>query len=666
MSKPSWKVILVFAVVGLLALGCARAEPTPTPTSIPPTPTPVPPTPTPVPPTPTPVPPTPTPTPVAVQPFTATLQVLAIAPVQGITLTIPGMTQTVALFTSGLKVVPPGVPQYVHAGVTGLPKEATIAGYEWTLSAPEGSATALTEVAADPARGIPQGSAILTPDQLGEYTIGVTVKDNAGNASVPASLTMLAATYVGVGGLDGQAAKPPQCAACHADQTARWAKTGHATFFQRMLDEDPTKHYGPQCVSCHTVGYYVAATAETGGFADVAKRLGWQFPEQLGVAGTYDALPGELKNLANIQCENCHGPGSAHNGDKAKIDSSLSAGVCNQCHNDGHFHTKGEQLTNAKHALAGTLVPPNGRAACARCHSPGGFVDFTNGVPEEKRRAQVGAIECATCHDPHGNGNPWQLRVVDTVKEAPIEIKDVGLSAVCMECHNGRVTADAVVAETPSFPHYSAAAEAIMGQGGYDFGEEIPNSPHGQLIGVTADPEKFGGFKPGPCVTCHMAETPGGNQNTPEAMQVPGHNLVGAHSFNMVSPDGTFEHVAVCQSCHAGIETFNFPAKADYDGDGAVEGVQDEVKGLLDLLKEAIVASGVKPLDRHPYFELPEQATVEQKAAIYNYRFVIGVVPEGEGRAAAAHNFKRSVALLQLSYRKLTGQDVPNATLLIK
>ncbi|MDW8098956.1 MAG: cytochrome c3 family protein [Anaerolineae bacterium] len=664
MLKPLWKVTFVLVVVGLLVLGCAPAGPTPTPVPPTPTPTPVPPTPTPVPPTPTPVPPTPTP--VALQPFTATLQVLAIAPAQGITLTIPGVTQTVRLFTSGLKVVPPGLPQYVQAGVRGLPKEATIAGYEWTLSAPEGSATVLAEVPADPTKGIPQGSAVLIPDQLGEYIIGVTVKDNAGNASAPASLTMLAATYVGVGGLDGQTAKPPQCAVCHADQTTRWAKTGHATFFQRMLDEDPTKQYGPQCISCHTVGYYVAATAETNGFADVAKKLGWQFPAQLGVAGTYDALPGELKNLANIQCENCHGPGSAHNGDKAKIDSNLSAGVCNQCHNDGYFYTEGEQLTNSKHVLAGTLAAPNGRAACARCHSPGGFVDFTNGVPEDQQRSQVGPIECATCHDPHGNGNPWDLRTVDTVRGAPIEIKDVGLSAICMDCHNGRVTADVVIAERPAFPHYSAAAEAIMGQGGYDFGEEIPNSPHGQIIGVTADPEKFGGFKPGPCVACHMAETPGGDWNTEEAMQVPGHNLVGGHSFNVISPDGTFEHVAVCQDCHAGIETFNFPAKADYDGDGQVEGVQDEVKGLLELVREAVIASGVKPLDRFPYFELPEQATLEQKAAIYNYRFVIGIVPEGEGRAAAAHNFKRSVALLQLSYRKLTGQDIPNATLLIK
>jgi hypothetical protein len=51
------------------------------------------------------------------------------------------------------------------------------------------------------------------------------------------------------------------------------------------------------------------------------------------------------------------------------------------------------------------------------------------------------------------------------------------------------------------------------------------------------------------------------------------------------------------------------------------------------------------------------------QGAFYNHKYVMGVVPTGQGRAAAAHNFMRSVALLQLSYFKLTGQDVPSATI---
>ncbi len=38
--------------------------------------------------------------------------------------------------------------------------------------------------------------------------------------------------------------------------------------------------------------------------------------------------------------------------------------------------------------------------------------------------------------------------------------------------------------------------------------------------------------------------------------------------------------------------------------------------------------------------------------------------PGNQGAAAAIHNFNRSVALLQASYKDLTGQDVPGATIL--
>ena len=81
-------------------------------------------------------------------------------------------------------------------------------------------------------------------------------------------------------------------------------------------------------------------------------------------------------------------------------------------------------------------------------------------------------------------------------------------------------------------------------------------------------------------------------------------------------------------------------------------------------MKQAIASSGIKPLDSHPYFDRDDvaRANDKQKNAIYNYLFVRGL-PGSDGRANAVHNFKRSVALLQLSYRDLTGSDVPNATL---
>jgi hypothetical protein len=62
------------------------------------------------------------------------------------------------------------------------------------------------------------------------------------------------------------------------------------------------------------------------------------------------------------------------------------------------------------------------------------------------------------------------------------------------------------------------------------------------------------------------------------------------------------------------------------------------------------------PADAKPSLEL--------KGAIYNYRYVNGVMWSGEGKSAAIHNFTRSAGLLQVSYLKLTGKPVPNADLL--
>jgi hypothetical protein len=132
------------------------------------------------------------------------------------------------------------------------------------------------------------------------------------------------------------------------------------------------------------------------------------------------------------------------------------------------------------------------------------------------------------------------------------------------------------------------------------------------------------------------------------------------------------EHTAPCQQCHPGLTTFNFPTDVDVDGNGKKEGVQTEVKGLLAMVKKEIEAKAkaekidLKVQDEHPYFVFPKDAkpSLELKGAIYNFRYVNGVMWDGEGKAAAIHNFDRSVGLLQLSYFKLTGKQVPNADLI--
>ena len=159
------------------------------------------------------------------------------------------------------------------------------------------------------------------------------------------------------------------------------------------------------------------------------------------------------------------------------------------------------------------------------------------------------------------------------------------------------------------------------------------------------------------CTSCH-------SDIDPAAHPPAGKTIASARAF-AVAASGT------CKTCHSDIQdSFNFTAKADYDGNGKIEGVQDEVKGLLNVLWGALEQSGLKKIDSgYPYATVPSDASDHVKNAWYNYRVVYGVMwgeddPGNQGAASAIHNFNRSVGLLQASYKDLTGNDVPGATIL--
>jgi hypothetical protein len=174
------------------------------------------------------------------------------------------------------------------------------------------------------------------------------------------------------------------CKTCHADKVAEWTKTGHANIFSDMLDNKRTPNaptsYTESCASCHTTGYYAAPYGvDSGGFKDAMTKANWQFPtlKQIGAAGqggpsNFTAMPAAVKNMTNIQCEQCHGPAADHVKDgQAIMATSQDEGVCNICHNGSSHHDKGEQLKNAGHsdkaaAAFNTPVGP-GEQVCVRC-----------------------------------------------------------------------------------------------------------------------------------------------------------------------------------------------------------------------------------------------------------------------------------------------------------
>jgi hypothetical protein len=73
-----------------------------------------------------------------------------------------------------------------------------------------------------------------------------------------------------------------QCEACHAEEAELWATTRHAQAYETLVTVN--KQFDLSCVGCHVTGF-----REPGG-AEVV----------------------ENAKLQDIQCEQCHGPGSLH------------------------------------------------------------------------------------------------------------------------------------------------------------------------------------------------------------------------------------------------------------------------------------------------------------------------------------------------------------------
>jgi 2',3'-cyclic-nucleotide 2'-phosphodiesterase (5'-nucleotidase family) len=99
------------------------------------------------------------------------------------------------------------------------------------------------------------------------------------------------------------------CATCHTPQHLQWRSTAHSTAYATLLGVH--RHHYPKCVVCHVAG--------------------------LGRPSGFDVLSPN-RDLANVQCEICHGPGSLHiqRPIKETIRRLASKQICLECHNTDH------------------------------------------------------------------------------------------------------------------------------------------------------------------------------------------------------------------------------------------------------------------------------------------------------------------------------------------
>ena len=134
---------------------------------------------------------------------------------------------------------------------------------------------------------------------LNEFYSKIAENDEVGFDKPILSWEHTAAEFVGV----------EMCKSCHLDEYNQWSQTKHAFAYNTLLRKH--RQFSPKCVMCHVTG---------GGYDS-----GYTF-------GSPDG------SLVNVQCEMCHGPGSAHIKAPLKVNMLRrpSEKLCIACHDEEH------------------------------------------------------------------------------------------------------------------------------------------------------------------------------------------------------------------------------------------------------------------------------------------------------------------------------------------
>ncbi|HUJ61501.1 MAG TPA: cytochrome c3 family protein [Kofleriaceae bacterium] len=416
------------------------------------------------------------------------------------------LTLNAASLATSVPNVPINQRLYVNSGHDGTSA--------WTLTVPAGSTATLD----DPTVRTPS----FVNDVAGEYTLS-----EGGH-----TMTIYSGTWRGMitGGSADNVTPDATCLLCHQnlslpnipDKFTPWLGTGHATMFARGIDGDLSPSYSGACIGCHTVGDDPGVNSD--GFDEVAAAAGWTFPttlDSMNWTNMVQSTP-QVAQLANIQCENCHGPqggavptqmADAHmktwdvNHNSAPFQSpriSYSAEACATCHGAGAHHTYSEWATPSTQIGSETGVPmahSNRVAAdtlgtsattmnsnCGRCHTAQGYTLFTNLLAQDivtltctplatcdpksllptaatlalVTSANAEPVTCTACHDPHDATNPHQLRIYDSIAMTPagFSVNGMGEGALCISCHNSR-NGTTSASSTATFLHEDTASGGV-------------------------------------------------------------------------------------------------------------------------------------------------------------------------------------------------------------
>jgi predicted CXXCH cytochrome family protein len=355
----------------------------------------------------------------------------------------------------------------------------------------------------------------------------------------------------------------PVCVTCHSDNTYGWRNTAHA-YAMNTLNE--SGFASSSCRPCHTTGW----NATDGLF---------------GADDAWAAAGADTTRLADVQCEDCHGPASQHNSMAGTVtdirgpdDAGLwAAELCGTCH-EGTHHPYFSEWAESLHA--DSLIPALGQVAtdpaCTHCHVAQSFEAFVSDGTDDFVPAEPEPITCQACHTAHSNTNPGQLRL------------PLGDDILCAKCHNAEGIQPGRALHHATWEVFKGELDFGDGLNGYS-GETYENSTHTTLLAEEA------------CVACHVFPTPYVSELEPAGT---------GHTFK--------PQLAACQGCH--------PSAVSFD----LGGVQTATQALINALQAELAAAGRN-----------DKATPSYKRALF-----VRQAAETEG-SLGVHNTKYIQKLLQ-------------------
>lgn len=310
---------------------------------------------------------------------------------------------------------------------------------------------------------------------------------------------------MGDSGVTGKFIGSAVCAQCHTNVHSDWEKTLHSRALATL--EAIGQGSNAACLPCHTIGF-----GQEGGFVDRAT----------------------TNSLANVGCENCHGPSRDHvmNVTDATLRPpvNIASSVCGECHT-GEHHPTYEEWQESRHAMFGdhpadSFVAGSSLNSCGKCHSGEMFYwsiiqqqtvadDALEGTPLE----DLVGVSCAICHDPHaqtGNaptpedGRDFQLRYKEVATPTPTNTVQAATDPtrfnLCGQCHHSR---GREWTSTSRGPHHSVQMNVYVGEMPLPEGDDEEPTP------LVLSRVSVHSFAVEQCATCHLYRQDFMDENAP-------------------------------------------------------------------------------------------------------------------------------------------------------